>query len=103
MIRELPEHRALLADPESRESVQPPYVENLHRSIKPEIFVAVGLCPHLGCIPTYSPDGNRTVNLPHAGFYCPCHGSRFDAAGSASQRPGAGKSCDSQACLPVRG
>ncbi len=81
MIRELPEHRALLADPESRESVQPPYAENLHRSIKPEIFVAVGLCTHLGCIPTYSPDGNPAVNLSHAGFYCPCHGSRFDAAG----------------------
>ena len=74
---------AQLADPSSDESVQPTSSKNAVRSIKPEIFIAVGLCTHLGCSPTFRPE-----IAPHdlgadwqGGFFCPCHGSKFDLAG----------------------
>ena len=74
---------AQLADPSSDESVQPTSSKNSVRSIKPEIFIAVGLCTHLGCSPTFRPE-----IAPHdlgadwqGGFFCPCHGSKFDLAG----------------------
>jgi ubiquinol-cytochrome c reductase iron-sulfur subunit len=72
-----------LADPMSQESLQPESSKNAVRSIKPEIFVAVGLCTHLGCSPTFRPEiappdlGNEWKG----GFFCPCHGSWFDLAG----------------------
>jgi ubiquinol-cytochrome c reductase iron-sulfur subunit len=73
----------LLSDPGSRDSLQPASSKNPVRSIKPEIFVAIGLCTHLGCSPTFRPE-----IAPHdlgadwkGGFFCPCHGSRFDLAG----------------------
>lgn len=72
-----------LADPLSNESIQPEYSKNPTRSIKPEIFVAIGLCTHLGCSPTFRPEiappdlGDRWKG----GFFCPCHGSWFDLAG----------------------
>src|SRR5262245_43935424 len=72
-----------LKDPESAESEQPPYARNADRSIKPEILVVVGNCTHLGCDPIERFDvapadlGKDWVG----GFYCPCHGSRFDLAG----------------------
>jgi ubiquinol-cytochrome c reductase iron-sulfur subunit len=72
-----------LSDPDSSDSLQPESSKNPHRSIKPEIFVAIGLCTHLGCSPTFRPEV-----APHdlgpdwkGGFFCPCHGSRFDLAG----------------------
>ncbi len=72
-----------LRDPQSNESEQPPSSKNSVRSMKPEIFVAVGLCTHLGCSPTFRPEV-----APHdlgsdwkGGFFCPCHGSWFDLAG----------------------
>ena len=72
-----------LRDPQSLESIQPENSKNPVRSIKPEIFVAVGLCTHLGCSPTFRPEV-----APHdlgekwkGGFFCPCHGSWFDLAG----------------------
>ncbi|TRX03832.1 ubiquinol-cytochrome c reductase iron-sulfur subunit [Candidatus Methylobacter oryzae] len=72
-----------LRDPLSQESIQPESSKNPARSIKPEIFVAVGLCTHLGCSPTFRPE-----IAPHdlgekwkGGFFCPCHGSWFDLAG----------------------
>lgn len=72
-----------LRDPLSLESKQPPSSKNPVRSIKPEIFIAVGLCTHLGCSPTFRPE-----IAPHdlgekwkGGFFCPCHGSWFDLAG----------------------
>jgi ubiquinol-cytochrome c reductase iron-sulfur subunit len=74
---------ALLADPQSSELQQPPYVENWHRSIKPEFGVVVGICTHLGCIPLFEPEPNSTtpaVNWP-GGYFCPCHGSKYDLAG----------------------
>ena len=61
---------------------QPEYCKNAHRSIKPEILVAVGICTHLGCSPTFRPD-LAPADLGAdwlGGFYCPCHGSKFDLA-----------------------
>jgi ubiquinol-cytochrome c reductase iron-sulfur subunit len=72
-----------LRDPLSQESIQPEYSKNLYRSIKPEIFVAIGICTHLGCSPTFRPElapadlGDKWKG----GFFCPCHGSWFDLAG----------------------
>ncbi len=72
-----------LADPTSIESEQPDYVSDNLRSIKPEIFVAVGLCTHLGCSPTFRPEIAPTDLGKDwkGGFFCPCHGSGFDLAG----------------------
>jgi ubiquinol-cytochrome c reductase iron-sulfur subunit len=71
-----------LRDPNSEEPQQPLYTTNLGRSIKPDIFVAVGLCTHLGCSPTYLPDSfSEQVQGVDSGFFCPCHGSKFDMAG----------------------
>jgi len=71
-----------LLDPNSEMDQQPEYCKNEYRSRKPEYLVAVGVCTHLGCSPTYRPDmapadlGADWVG----GFFCPCHGSRFDLA-----------------------
>jgi ubiquinol-cytochrome c reductase iron-sulfur subunit len=72
-----------LSDPESEESTQPAAAANPVRSIKPEIFVAIGICTHLGCSPTFRPE-IAPADLGadwKGGFFCPCHGSRFDLAG----------------------
>lgn len=72
-----------LADPQSNESIQPAAAKNLSRSIKKEFFVALGICTHLGCSPTFRPD-IAPADLGsdwQGGFFCPCHGSRFDFAG----------------------
>lgn len=72
-----------LADPSSAVEQQPGYAQNLHRSIKPEFAVLLGICTHLGCSPTYRPDVAPEDLGPkwRGGFLCPCHGSRFDLAG----------------------
>ncbi|HOM13434.1 MAG TPA: ubiquinol-cytochrome c reductase iron-sulfur subunit [Rubrivivax sp.] len=73
-----------LADPDSQRDQQPPYARNATRSIKPAIFVVVGICTHLGCSPTAVPAGSNNPSLPAdwpGGFFCPCHGSTFDGAG----------------------
>ena len=74
-----------LSDPASAEE-QPSYAKNAVRSINPEYFIAVGLCTHLGCSPTYLPDtfSEQVEGVP-SGFYCPCHGSKFDLAGRVFQ------------------
>jgi len=72
-----------LADPASEQEQQPKYCQNPHRSRKPEYLVAVGICTHLGCSPTYRPE-MAPVDLGKdwvGGFFCPCHGSKFDLAG----------------------
>ncbi len=72
-----------LQDPNSDESAQPASAKNQTRAIKPEIFLAVGICTHLGCSPTYRPEV-APADLGKdwkGGFYCPCHGSSFDLAG----------------------
>ena len=73
-----------VADPASaRESQQPVYAQNEYRSVKPEILVIVGICTHLGCSPKVKmkaepePFDDKWLG----GFFCPCHGSRFDLAG----------------------
>lgn len=74
---------AELRDPLSAESSQPEAVRNEFRSIKPEILVTVGLCTHLGCVPSYRPElAPEDLGADwKGGFFCPCHGSRFDLAG----------------------
>lgn len=74
-----------LADPRSQVEQQPPYAENLHRSIRPEIGVLVGICTHLGCSPSYRPEPGAMGPDWLGGFFCPCHGSRFDIAGRVYQ------------------
>jgi len=72
-----------LADPDSGEQQQPPYAENWHRSLKPEYAVLVGICTHLGCIPKFLPSPSASEPVPDwpGGYFCPCHGSRYDMAG----------------------
>jgi ubiquinol-cytochrome c reductase iron-sulfur subunit len=73
-----------LADPASEKEQQPDYATNTHRSIKPEVFVTVGICTHLGCSPVTLPQGTANPSVPadwKGGFFCPCHGSTFDFAG----------------------
>ena len=83
MLQALPKLNAELADPSSQASVQPEYVNPEARSIKPEILVLVGLCTHLGCAPSFRPEvapadlGAQWLG----GYFCPCHGSRYDLAG----------------------
>jgi len=81
MLETLPKLNNELRDPLSEEDQQPPYAKNLYRSIKPEYFVAIGICTHLGCIPTYRPDAGGVSPNWLGGFYCPCHGSTYDLAG----------------------
>lgn len=74
-----------LRDPESEKKQQPSYAKNTNRSIRPEILVVLGICTHLGCSPLYRPrPGDPEAGIGDAwkgGFFCPCHGSRFDLAG----------------------
>jgi len=81
MLDNLPKLDSLLRDPDSLDDQQPPYAKNLSRAINPEFFVAVGICTHLGCIPTYRPDIGSITPGWLGGFYCPCHGSLYDMAG----------------------
>lgn len=82
MLDALSKNDAQLADAKSEIPQQPDYCKNATRSIKPEILVAVGICTHLGCSPTYRPEVAPADLGPDwtGGFFCPCHGSRFDMA-----------------------
>jgi len=83
MIKSLDLVTGDLVDPESGSSTQPAYTQNHTRSIKPDVLVTVGNCTHLGCIPTFRPEHPATDIHPNwqGGFFCPCHGSKFDLAG----------------------
>ncbi|WP_374356864.1 ubiquinol-cytochrome c reductase iron-sulfur subunit [Chitinimonas sp.] len=84
MIDNLPKLNGKLADPKSEASEQPDYCSKGDgRSIKPEVFVALGVCTHLGCSPTMRSEiGPADLGAEWlGGFYCPCHGSKFDLAG----------------------
>lgn len=70
-----------LRDPNSKESVQPTFADNIYRSEKPEIFVVIGICTHLGCVPLYKPEVKSVDATWEGGFFCPCHGSKYDMAG----------------------
>lgn len=79
---------SMLRDPDSSvESQQPQYAMNQTRSLRPEYFVAVALCTHLGCVPLYQP-GVASEGLGAdwmGGYFCPCHGSKFDLAGRVTK------------------
>jgi ubiquinol-cytochrome c reductase iron-sulfur subunit len=73
---------SLLSDPDSEVGQQPPYAKNWHRSVNPEYLVLVGICTHLGCIPEFQPGqgGFLGASWP-GGYFCPCHGSKYDLSG----------------------
>jgi ubiquinol-cytochrome c reductase iron-sulfur subunit len=82
MLDLLPKHDTDLADPSSSVPQQPDYCNNPTRSIKPEFLVVLGICTHLGCSPTFRPEvapADLGANWA-GGWFCPCHGSRFDLA-----------------------
>ena len=87
MLQALPTLDSRLRDPESLAPQQPPYCQNPVRSIKPEILVLVGICTHLGCSPSFVPEALPQPYDPEwkGGFFCPCHGSKFDLAGRVFQ------------------
>lgn len=84
MLEEIKKTDERVADPESNQPMQPDYAKNEYRSRKPEWLVLVGICTHLGCSPTdkLQPGAESGLGADWTGgFYCPCHGSRFDLAG----------------------
>jgi ubiquinol-cytochrome c reductase iron-sulfur subunit len=84
MLAALKGQEALLADPASAADQQPDYARNAARAMREDVFVAVGICTHLGCSPTAVPAGSANPSVGadwQGGFFCPCHGSTFDGAG----------------------
>lgn len=84
MLEEIPKTDGEVADPKSKVPMQPDYAKNELRSIKPEYLVVVGICTHLGCSPTPKLQPGEQSGLGTewtGGFFCPCHGSKFDLAG----------------------
>ena len=82
MLKRLSSVEPLLTDPKSEvRTQQPPYAHNATRSVEPEVLVTIALCTHLGCIPSYYPEPDSLQPGWPGGFYCPCHGSKFDLAG----------------------
>ena len=83
MLESLKTVVAKLTDPASKDSLQPEYAVNDHRSLKPDVMVMEGVCTHLGCSPQMKPaDAKAEMGGDWAGgFYCACHGSKFDLAG----------------------
>jgi ubiquinol-cytochrome c reductase iron-sulfur subunit len=83
-LAELPKLDSQLKDPDSLISEQPEYIKGVDRSIKPNLLVIVGLCTHLGCAPKFRPEvGAADLGGKdwQGGFFCPCHGSKFDLSG----------------------
>ena len=84
MLEDLPTLEPKLVDPASEVATQQPeYCQNPMRAIEPKYFVAIGICTHLGCSPTYRPEVAPDDLGPEwkGGWFCPCHGSKFDLAG----------------------
>jgi ubiquinol-cytochrome c reductase iron-sulfur subunit len=83
MLEQLDRITPLLADPASDESIQPNYAQNEFRSLRPNYLVLEGVCTHLGCAPLPRFEVAPADLGPDwtGGFYCPCHGSKFDLAG----------------------
>lgn len=80
-VDDLASLNGFLRDPDSKEDQQPSYIKELYRSIKPEYLVLVGICTHLGCVPLYKPQPGSVQADWKGGFFCPCHGSKYDLAG----------------------
>jgi ubiquinol-cytochrome c reductase iron-sulfur subunit len=81
MVARISGHDAELKDPQSQDSDQPAYAKNDLRSRSPEFLVLIGICTHLGCMPKQRFDKGELYPSWPGGFFCPCHGSRFDLAG----------------------
>ena len=83
MLASLEKVRGDLADPDSKKAQQPDYIHGKERSLKPEYLVMMGVCTHLGCSPKLRTDiGPPDLGSAwQGGFFCPCHGSRFDLSG----------------------
>ena len=81
MVARIAGHDADLKDPQSKDSTQPPYALNAQRSRTPEFLVLIGICTHLGCLPKQRFSAGELYPSWPGGFFCPCHGSRFDLAG----------------------
>ena len=84
MLEEIKKADPMVSDPSSERPQQPEYAKNEYRSIKPEVWVAVGICTHLGCSPSakFTPGAESGISPDWpGGFLCPCHGSKFDLAG----------------------
>jgi ubiquinol-cytochrome c reductase iron-sulfur subunit len=81
MVARIAGHDGDLKDPDSKESDQPAYAKNTQRSRTPEWLVLIGVCTHLGCLPKQRFDKGELYASWPGGFFCPCHGSRFDLAG----------------------
>jgi ubiquinol-cytochrome c reductase iron-sulfur subunit len=82
---QVPAENASLRDPNSDVFQQPAYAKNWHRSVKPEYLVVVGICTHLGCIPEFQPQPGSVGPGWVGGYFCPCHGSRYDLAARVFQ------------------
>ena len=82
-LEDLPKLDSMLKDPQSEISDQPDYITDVGRAIRPELLVLVGLCTHLGCapIPRFEVAPADLGADWVGGFYCPCHGSKFDLSG----------------------
>ena len=93
MLSALKKDEANLRDPSSDTSAQPDYAKNKYRSRKPEYLVLVGICTHLGCSPMFRPEVSPTDNW-QGGFFCACHGSRFDLAGRVYKNVPAAKNLE---------
>lgn len=83
MVQDLAKHDDRLKDPKSEASEQPEYAKNESRALKPDYLVLIGICTHLGCLPKQRFElGTPELGADWpGGFFCPCHGSRFDLAG----------------------
>ena len=84
MLEAIAQTNPELLDPASRNTQQQPaYAQNNYRSIEPEVLIVVALCTHLGCIPTFRPNvAPPDLGIDwQGGYFCPCHGSKFDLAG----------------------
>ncbi len=78
------EEQGVLLDPESKETMQPVYAQNAERAINKEFAILLGVCTHLGCAPAFRPDvgaADLGGDKWQGGFFCPCHGSKYDLAG----------------------
>ena len=77
---------ASLRDPTSAANQQAAYAKNVYRSVKPDVLVLVGICTHLGCIPEFVPQPGGSLGASwQGGYFCPCHGSRYDLSGRVFQ------------------
>ena len=87
ILAELGQHEDQLRDPNSENEQQPAFAQNQYRSMKEEYLILVGICTHLGCSPQHMKDGafEEYVEGVPEGFFCPCHGSKFDMAGRVFQ------------------